>query len=91
MDIILRKPSEKETQELEKCPVWECKPSSFHWYYDANETSLIIEGDATVEFEGGSVTLAPGDFVVFPKGLSCIWHVKETIKKHYMLKQPGGM
>ena len=86
MDIIVRKPTEKEIETLESCPVWECKPSTFNWYYDSNETSLIIEGDVTVEYDGRSVSFTAGDYVVFPKGLKCVWNVKKTIKKHYLLK-----
>ena len=32
---------------------------------------------------GEPVHLQSGDFVTFPKGLSCVWDVKEPIKKHY--------
>jgi len=30
-----------------------------------------------------SVSFGPGDLVVFPVGLKCIWNVKGTVKKHY--------
>ena len=30
-----------------------------------------------------SVTFGPGDMVVFPEGLECVWNVKEAIRKHY--------
>ena len=86
MVITVRKPTGKEIEDFEKCPIWECKPSVFNWYYENSETSLIIEGEATVEYEGTSVSFTSGDLVIFPKGLSCIWSVKKTIKKHYMLK-----
>jgi uncharacterized cupin superfamily protein len=86
MNILVRKPSEKEIEELEKCPLWECKPSTFNWYCDSGETCLVVEGDVTVEYEGGSVSFSAGDFVIFPKGLSCIWNVKKKMVNHYMLK-----
>lgn len=86
MNIIVRKPTEQETAEFEDCPVWECKPSTFNWYYDNSETSLVFEGEATVSYDGGIASFKAGDLVIFPKGLTCIWTVKETIKKHYMFK-----
>ena len=86
MNIIVKKPSEKEISDFESYHVWECKPSTFNWYYDSGETCLVIEGDVTVEYDGGSVSFTAGDLVIFPKGLSCVWNVKKTIKKHYMLK-----
>jgi uncharacterized cupin superfamily protein len=86
MNIIVKKPTEKEIADFGNCPVWECKPSTFNWYYDSGETCLVIEGDVTVEYDGCSVSFTAGDLVIFPKGLTCIWNVKKTIKKHYMLK-----
>jgi uncharacterized protein len=86
MKITVRKPAEKEREELMNCPVWECGPSSFNWYYDSSETCLVFEGKATVETDEGSVSFGAGNLVIFPKGLSCIWHISETIEKHYLLK-----
>ena len=86
MNILVRKPDEKEMAEFENYPVWECGPSTFNWYYDSGETCLVSEGEATVAYDGGSASFAAGDLVVFPKGLACVWTVRKTIKKHYMLK-----
>ena len=35
---------------------------------------------------GDKVELREGDFVSFPKGLSCIWDIKESVKEHYNLE-----
>ena len=86
MEIIVRKPSEKEEAEMKSKPVWACGVSEFDWYYDSEETCLIIEGDVTVKYESKSVSFAAGDYVVFPKGLSCVWQVKKPVKKHYVFK-----
>ena len=32
---------------------------------------------------GEEVSFGPGDLVIFPEGLDCIWDVKEPVKKHY--------
>ena len=86
MDIIVRKPTDREIAEMKSKPVWSCGVSEFDWYYDSEETSLIIEGEVTVNYSSKNVTLSAGDFVVFPEGLSCVWQVKKPVKKHYMFK-----
>lgn len=32
---------------------------------------------------GEPVSIKAGDFVTFPKGMSCVWDVKADFKKHY--------
>jgi len=87
MEIIVRKPTEKETTEMMSNPVWECGISEFDWHYDSEETCLLIEGEVTVNCgDSKSVSFAKGDYVVFPKGLSCVWQVKQPVKKYYIFK-----
>lgn len=86
MDIAVKKPTETEKTQMRANPVWECSVSEFDWYYDSEETCLVIEGEVTVEYAGKSVLFGAGDYVVFPKGLSCVWKVTKPIKKHYMFK-----
>ena len=46
-----------------------------------------MEGKVVVETEDGErMEFGKGDFVTFPKGLSCIWDIKEPVKKHYNFK-----
>ncbi len=85
MEVIVRKPTPQEAKAMETLPVWECKPSSFNWYYDNTETSLVSHGRAEVEYDGQKVSFGAGDLVVFPKGLKCIWTIEETVVKHYQL------
>ena len=86
MDILVRKPTDSEIAGMKSKPFWTCGVSEFDWYYDSEETSLIVEGEVTVTYGGKSVTFSAGDFVVFPEGLSCVWQVKKPVKKHYMFK-----
>lgn len=81
--ITVRKPTSEEVAQVEKWPVWTKEPSTFDWSYDEQETCLIMEGKATIAFEGGEVTIGTNDWVVFPKGLSCTWKIEKTIRKHY--------
>ena len=86
MSIIVRKPTEQEKVEMSKLPTWGCDVSEFGWYYDSEETCLLIEGEVTVLYDGDSVSFGVGDLVTFPEGLSCVWKVTKPVKKHYYFK-----
>ena len=86
MEVLVRKPTDKEVAEMSSKPVWTCDVSEFDWYYDSEETCLIIEGEVTVKYGDNSVSFAAGDYVVFPKGLSCVWQVKKAVRKHYVFR-----
>ncbi|MDR2999911.1 MAG: cupin domain-containing protein [Fibromonadaceae bacterium] len=81
--VIVRKASEAEKNEMKSKSVWGCDVSEFDWHYDDKETCLLTEGEVTVSYDGGSVEIGVGDYVVFPKGLSCVWKVSKPVKKHY--------
>ena len=86
MEIKVRKltQSELDNMAVDKWPVWEKEESSFDWYYDEKETCFFLEGRVDIELSGGEiVSLGEGDLAVFPKGLSCTWHIKEKVRKHY--------
>ena len=84
MDIIIRKPTKEEKLQMLQMPVWSCEVSKFDWHYDSEETCLLMEGSVTVSYNGKSVNIAAGDYVTFPKGLSCVWDVVVAVKKHYV-------
>ena len=86
MNIIVKKPTEAETKEMQSKPIWTCEISEFDWHYDSEETCLLIEGEVTVDYDKGSVSFGAGDYVVFPQGLSCVWKVSVPVKKHYVFK-----
>jgi len=64
-------------------PIWTKEKSKFDWHYDDTEQCYLLDGEVTVETDEGSVEFGKGDFVTFPKGLSCVWEVKEPVRKHY--------
>lgn len=47
----------------------------FAWSYDSQETCYILEGKVTIKTQHEEVHLGPGDLVIFPKGLSCVWDI----------------
>jgi len=83
MKIEVRKPLPEETQLAQSWPIWTCPASEFDWSYDEPETCLILEGQVTVTHSAGQASFGPGDWVVFPQGLSCKWKVTKAVNKHY--------
>lgn len=68
-------------------PVWEKEVSEFPWSYDSVEECFLLEGEVEVTCgDGEKVAFGAGDFVTFPKGLSCTWKVKKPVRKHYNFK-----
>ena len=89
MKIDVKKPTEDDlkTRGVFSWPIWEKEVSRFDWHYDTVEECYLLAGDVVVETEDGhSVTFKKGDFVTFPKGLSCVWDIKQPVKKHYNFK-----
>jgi uncharacterized cupin superfamily protein len=64
-------------------PIWTCDRSTFDWEYDDQETCYLLEGEGTVKTDDGDVSFRAGDVVVFPQGLTCVWHVTKPVRKHY--------
>lgn len=63
--------------------IWTCEVSEFPWTYSDKESCFILDGEIEVKTQDESVHIGPGDFVVFPKGLSCEWKVTKPVRKHY--------
>ena len=84
MEIIVIK--DKNISDYKDWPIWTCEPSKFDWEYSDEEHCFIIEGAVKVIGEVNTVEIIPGDYVIFPKGLKCVWEVSQAIKKHYTFK-----
>ena len=85
MKIEISTPSVKEMENkgVMSWPVWEKEVSRFDWLYDETEQCFLLEGKVVVETKDGSGTFGKGDFVTLPKGLECVWDIKEPVRKHY--------
>ncbi len=84
--IVEKSPSEERlnTLGIKSCPTWSKEPSTFPWSYSEQEIAYILEGEVTVTHDDGEpVSFGKGDLVTFKEGLSCTWHVKKALKKHY--------
>jgi uncharacterized cupin superfamily protein len=64
--------------------VWRCTPGRFR-DIESDETFVVLEGRATIEFEGGRVEVGPGDVCVLAAGTETVWTVRETLLKGYEL------
>ncbi len=86
MTIQIDKLTEQELEQkgVFEWPIWEKEKSRFDWYYDSQEQCYLLEGNVTVETpDGKKVSFGKGDFVTFPKNLSCVWDIQSPVKKHY--------
>jgi uncharacterized protein len=62
--------------------VWHCTEGKFNWYYDFDETIMILEGSIVLESDTMSPTrYGPGDIVFFRDGAHARWHVEGHVKK----------
>ena len=62
--------------------VWQCSEGRFHWYYDIDETILILEGSIVIEDDMLAPTrYGPGDVIFFKKGAHAKWHVEGHVRK----------
>ena len=77
---------DKKLADYTAWSIWECEPSQFDWEYGSEEHCFIIDGNVTVKTDTETVNIVSGDYVIFPKGLQCNWHVHRAIKKHYTFK-----
>jgi len=72
-----------KTRGVFSWPIWEKEISRFDWTYDSEEQCYFLEGEVTVGTPEGDIRIQKGDFVTFPQGLSCVWEVKQAVRKHY--------
>lgn len=68
--------------------IWHCTEGKFNWFYDFDETILILEGAITLESEDmPAKRYGPGDVIFFKTGAHAKWHVEGHVKKlAYCLK-----
>ena len=88
-EIKVEKPEEEELKSMGgfEWSVWEKEVSKFNWFYDNVEVCYLLKGKVAVTPEGGEpVEFGQGDLVTFPKGMKCVWDIKEDVKKHYIFK-----
>jgi uncharacterized cupin superfamily protein len=83
IEIIRLGEEEINLRGIRNWPVWEKEVSRFPYIYKEEEHCLFLEGEVVIEIENDKVILLPGDYVIFPNGLKCIWDIRKPVKKHY--------
>jgi hypothetical protein len=72
----------KSADGLASTMVWECTEGKFNWYYDFDETILILEGSIVLENDAMKPTrYSAGDVVFFRDGAHARWHVEGRVRK----------
>lgn len=62
--------------------IWSCTEGKFNWYYDSDETIVILEGSIVLESDGMSPKrYGVGDVIFFRDGAHAKWHVEGYVKK----------
>jgi uncharacterized cupin superfamily protein len=64
--------------------VWRCTPGTFS-DVEADETFVVLEGRATIEWDGGHLDVGPGDVCALAAGTETVWTVHETILKGFRI------
>jgi len=84
-NIIIKKLNDNELKSLniDNWGKWSCEVSRFNWEYSEKESCYLFEGEVVVETDEETVKFGAGDFVVFPKGLKCVWDIKKSVRKVY--------
>jgi uncharacterized protein len=72
----------KSADGLATTMVWQCSEGKFDWYYDFDETILILEGSIVLESDTMAPTrYGPGDVIFFRDGAHARWHVEGHVRK----------
>jgi uncharacterized cupin superfamily protein len=88
-EVRIEKPEQEKLNQMGvfSWPIWEKEVSCFDWHYDQVEVCYLLKGRVVVKTKDGKeVKFQAGDLVTFPKGLSCVWDIKEPVRKHYNFK-----
>jgi hypothetical protein len=72
----------KSADGLASTMVWQCTEGKFNWYYDFDETILILEGSIVLENDTMKPTrYGVGDVIFFKNGAHARWHVEGHVRK----------
>lgn len=70
-----------------KTMIWSCTEGKFNWYYDLDETIVILEGSIVLEGAGvPAKRYGVGDVISFRKGAHVTWQVDGYVKKIAFLR-----
>jgi hypothetical protein len=74
-----------------KTMVWSCTEGKFNWYYDLDETIVILEGSIVLESEGmPPKRYGVGDVIFFRRGAHAKRHVEGYVRKVAFLREQSN-
>src|SRR6476661_4818408 len=72
--------------------IWSCTEGRFNWYYDVDETIMILEGSIVLESDGMPLKrYGVGDVIFFRNGAHAKWHVEGHVKKVAFFRQTNPL
>ncbi len=68
--------------------LWTCEPGKFEWNFSWDEFVHVLEGEVDITEDGTdtTITLGPGDMAHFPLGMKTHWHVKQAVRKFFVIR-----
>lgn len=77
---------EDYTDGVRATGVFECDPATTRYTLTDNEIIYVLEGEARIELDNGSVVeVGPGDMAFLPKGHESTWTFKSRFKEFWVL------
>jgi uncharacterized protein len=68
---------------------WDCTAGQFRWYYEVDETIVIINGSVSIQVDNEPpVLLKVGDAAYFSAGHWVTWTVPEYVRKQAVVRVP---
>ena len=74
-----------ESADGSETGVWRCTPGSFR-DVEADEVFVVVEGRATIAWDGGEIEVGPGDVCTLAPGTETVWTVHETLLKGFRIE-----
>ena len=72
----------QSTDGLATTMVWHCTGGKFDWFYDFDETVLILDGSIVLESDGmPPQRYVAGDVIFFKDGAHARWHIEDRVRK----------
>jgi len=68
--------------------VWRCTEGTVT-DVEADEAFVVLSGRATIEHDGTSHEVGPGDVCVLPAGAATRWTIHETLTKVFVIHEPA--
>lgn len=72
----------RSSDDTASTAVWDCTAGEFRWFFDWDETVVILEGEVHVTAEDGTQrTLRAGDIGYFAGGTWATWRIETYLRK----------